>query len=228
MTGAPTCEAVRESLSALMDREWPSLRREQATEHLGACPECRSWQDRARDATRRVRLGFPAPPDGLAETIIGRVTSHPRSRWAVPLRIALAVVGLAIAVASLPALVYGVDPEAETHAAHELGSLNVALALALVLAAVRPRRAAGILPVFGGAVFLLVLTAGDDIVRGTTTWSHEAPHALVVAGFLLLLGLARTERDRTPVVPAPRSTTAGPAPGATPAGNRWGGQVRAG
>jgi len=228
VTGAPTCEQVRESLSALMDREWPTLHREQVTEHLGGCPVCRSWEVRAHDATRRVRLGFPAPSPGLDDRLTAEVVSRSRSRWAIPLRIALALVGWAIAVVSLPALIYGVDPEATTHAAHELGSLNVALALALVLAAIRPRRAAGILPVFGGAVFLLVFTAGDDIFRGSTTWSHEAPHALVVAGFLLLLGLARTERDRTPAAPAPRTTTAGPAPGTTPVARRWGSQERAG
>jgi len=228
VTGAPTCVEVRESLSAVMDREWPALRREQVSEHLGGCPVCRSWEVRARDATRRVRLGFPAPSAGLDDRLTAAVVSRSRSRWAMPLRIALALVGWAIAVVSLPALVYGVDPEASMHAAHELGSLNVALALALVLAALRPRRAAGILPVLGGAMVLLVFTAGDDVLRGDTTWSHEAPHALVVAGFLLLLGLARTERDRTPPAPAPRTTTAGPAPGTTPVARGWGSQERAG
>jgi len=228
VTGAATCEEVRESLSAVMDREWPALHREQVSEHLGGCPVCRSWEVRAHEATRRGRWGFPAPPDGLAEAITERLVVHPRSRWALPLRVVLGVVGWAIAVTALPALAFGVDPEATAHAAHELGSLNVALALALVLAAVQPRRAAGILPVFGGAMVLLVFTAGDDVLRGDTTWSHEAPHALVVAGFLLLLGLARTERDRTPPAPAPRTTTAGPAPGSAPVARRWGSQERAG
>ena len=188
------CEPVRESLSALMDREWPTLGREEVLAHLSECPDCRRWRDRAHEATRQTRAAVPQPPPALADSLLAALGGRRWSPWTLPVRVLLGLVGWGIAAFALPALVYGLDAEAPPHVAHEMGSLNVAIGLALALVALRPERARGVLPLFGVVVGLLVLTAGDDVVSGRTSWGHEAPHALVVAGFVLLLALVRLGR----------------------------------
>jgi predicted anti-sigma-YlaC factor YlaD len=188
-------------MSALMDQEWPTLPREEVLTHLRGCPECRQWQDRAREATRGLRASFPAPPTDLGLAVSRRLRARRRSGELI-LQVALGLVAVGAGLLALPALILG-RADASEHVAHELGALNLALAGAFLLVAVRPSRAAGLLPLFGVVVGLLLLTAGDDIVRGFTSWGHETTHSLMVAGFALLICLARLESARRPAPPAP-------------------------
>jgi predicted anti-sigma-YlaC factor YlaD len=103
----------------------------------------------------------------------------------------LAVVQLAL---SGPVLILGHDHAAPAHVAHEVGSFDAALALGLLMAAVRPRLAAGMLPLVAAITGLLVLTAGSDVAAGRTTALAEAPHLLDVVGVLLLLRLTTAGR----------------------------------
>lgn len=221
-----SCEPVRESLSALMDREWPTLTRDEVMAHLADCPDCRRWQDRAVRATRVARTAVPQPPAALNETLLAALAGRRWSRWTLPVRILLGLVGWGIAAYAVPALVYGLDAEAPPHVAHEMGSLNVAIGLALVFVAFRPKNLSGVLPLFGVVVGLLLFTAGDDLFSGHTTPLREAPHALVAIGLVLLVALNRLGRaaatprppDRTPI-PSPtelhtrsRSSRAGQVP----------------
>jgi predicted anti-sigma-YlaC factor YlaD len=221
-----SCEPVRESLSALMDREWPTLTKDEVMGHLAGCPDCRRWQDRAVRATRVARTTVPGPPPRLNETLVAALAGRRWSRWTLPVRILLGLVGWGIAAYAVPALVYGLDAEAPPHVAHEMGSLNVAMGLALVLVAFRPKHAGAVTPLFAVVVGLLLFTAGDDLFSGHTTPLREAPHALVAVGLVLLVALNRLGRassttrppDRT-LLPTPtelrgrgRSTGPGAAP----------------
>ena len=130
------------------------------------------------------------------------------------------MVAAGVGLLALPALILG-EAEASEHVAHELGALNLALAGAFLLAALRPERAAGLLPMFGVLVVLLAVTAGDDLARGFTSWRHESPHAVVLAGFVLLICLARMESRRTaPPAPGRQRGATGDRP---PQGRRTGG-----
>jgi hypothetical protein len=91
---------------------------------------------------------------------------------------------------SIPALVFGTDGDAPIHVSHEMGSFALAVAVGFLVAAWRPARAQGMRALLGAAALLLVLTAGLDLARGSTSVSDEIPHALVVAGWLLLRRLA--------------------------------------
>jgi predicted anti-sigma-YlaC factor YlaD len=209
-----------------MDREWPTLTRDEVMAHLADCPDCRRWQDRAVRATRVARTAVPEPPASLNETLLAALAGRRWSRWTLPVRILLGLVGWGIAAYAVPALVYGLDAEAPPHVAHEMGSLNVAIGLALVFVAFRPKNLGGVLPLFGVVVGLLLFTAGDDLFSGHTTPLREAPHALVAIGLVLLVVLNRLGRaastprppDRTPI-PSPtelhtrsRSSRAGQVP----------------
>ena len=207
-----SCEPVQESLSALMDREWPTLTRDEVMAHLADCPDCRRWQDRAVRANRIARSAVPAAPVGLNESLLAALGGRRWSRWTLPVRILLGLVGWGIAAYAVPALVYGVDAEAPPHVAHEMGSLNVAIGLALVYVAFRPKHLGGVLPLFSVVVGLLLFTAGDDLFSGHTTPLREAPHALVAVGLVLLLVLNRLSRASSTPRPPDRSLAPAPTP----------------
>jgi hypothetical protein len=71
-----------------------------------------------------------------------------------------------------------------------MGAFDVAVAVGFLVAARRPARAMGMLALTGVAATLLVLTAIVDLALGHTSLTDEAPHLLVVAGWLLLHRLA--------------------------------------
>lgn len=117
----------------------------------------------------------------------------PAAWWRSPpvVRAGLTVVAATQLALSVPLLFLGHDREAPVHVAHEMGSLDVAVAVGLLVAARRPARALGMLALVGTAAVLLVATAGMDLAAGRTTWADEVPHLLVLAGWLLLRRLAR-------------------------------------
>ena len=51
------CDRFREAVSARIDGEDPGLPDSALDAHLGACADCRAWQQRAHAVTRRSRLG---------------------------------------------------------------------------------------------------------------------------------------------------------------------------
>jgi len=103
-----------------------------------------------------------------------------------------ALVGVAAAQLTLtvPALVLGRDRAAPVHVTHEVGSFDAAVAVGFLVAAWRPGRAIGMRTLIGAAAALLVVTALVDLALGRTGLLDEAPHLLVVAGWLLVRRLA--------------------------------------
>ena len=84
------------------------------------------------------------------------------------------------------------------HAAHENAAWNVALGAAFLATAMRPQRAAGLLP--GLAVFVGVLAALSirDVASGAVAVGRLATHLGIVAGLALVYALARAERALPP------------------------------
>jgi len=106
----------------------------------------------------------------------------------------LALVQLAIAA---PMLILGHDHDAGVHAAHELGSFNLALAIAFVVGAVRPSLSAGLAWPCGVAAIGLAVTAVTDLFSGQTIGADEAQHLIAVAGAAVLVWQARTMGEKT-------------------------------
>ena len=52
----PSCDAVREAISASHDGEMPTLRAKESETHLARCPECRRFQLRVSTLPRQVGL----------------------------------------------------------------------------------------------------------------------------------------------------------------------------
>jgi predicted anti-sigma-YlaC factor YlaD len=105
----------------------------------------------------------------------------------------------------VPALVGdGVGMAMAVHTAHEAAAWNLALAAGFVVAAVVPRRAAGLVPLL--AVFLVVLTVLSvrDLLDGAVPAARVLTHLAALAGLLLLVAVDRAERALVPPGHTPR------------------------
>jgi predicted anti-sigma-YlaC factor YlaD len=80
------------------------------------------------------------------------------------------------------------------HAALELASCDVGLALGFLILAWMPRRASAALPVVAVTVTLLAGTSVSDLLAGDVDLGHDAVHLLQLAGLTCVWMIAR----RTP------------------------------
>lgn len=192
------CYEAREAISALIDGEDPGAAPEEVDAHLASCAGCRSWQERAHTLTRRARLGSSFLDHDLVPRALAANPPVAASHRSLVQRIGLVVVALAQMAITIPLLILGHDHDAGTHAAHELGSFDLALAVAFIVGAVRPKLSAGLAWPCAVAATGLVGTAVIDLIGGQTIGADEAQHLIAVAGAALLFWQARTVgRDST-------------------------------
>jgi hypothetical protein len=95
-------------------------------------------------------------------------------------------VGLTQLAVTGPLLMFG-----DADGIRDLGALDVALAVGYLVAAVRPRRAIGMRSLVGAAALLLMTTASIDLITHRTSPVNEAPHLIAIAGWVLIVLLAR-------------------------------------
>ncbi len=192
------CDRAREAISARIDDEDSGVPDAALAAHLAGCAACRAWEQRAHVVTRRARLGGAFLDHDLTERVLAAVPAPAarrlRSLTQRAALIAVAVVQLAITV---PLLVLGHDHDAGAHAAHELGSFDLALAIAFCVGAIRPALSAGLAWPCCIAAGGLVGTAVLDMMDGQTFGADEAQHLIALAGALLLLWQARTASTGT-------------------------------
>jgi len=215
------CHSAREAISARIDGEDPGLPGSALGAHLANCADCREWQQRAHELTRRARLGGPFLERDLTAQVLAAAppVRAGRRRFArgtgMTQRGGLVAVALAQLAITVPLLILGHDHGAGAHAAHELGSFDLALAIAFAIGAIRPALSAGLAWPCGVAAAGLVVTAVVDLIDGQTIGADEAQHLIAVAGVALLCWQAMTIRSGAAGAAAetPRSWAASP-PGA--------------
>lgn len=187
------CDRAREAVSARIDGEDPGLPASALDAHLAGCAACRAWQQQAHEVTRRARLGAPFPEHDLTGQVLAAVApARPGLRRKLAQRGGLTVLALGQLAITVPLLLLGHDHGAGTHAAHELGSFDLALAVAFAIGAARPALSAGLAWPCGIAAASLVVTAVIDIIGGHTIGADEAQHLIAAAGAALLFWQART------------------------------------
>jgi predicted anti-sigma-YlaC factor YlaD len=219
------CDRAREAISARIDGEDPGLPGNVIEAHLASCAECRDWQHRAYEITRRARLGGPVLERDLTAQVLAavgpaRAVRRPAGRGrSVAQRAGLGVTALAQLAITVPLLILGHDHGAGTHAAHELGSFDLALAIAFAVGAIRPALSAGLAWPCGVAAAGLVSTAIVDLMAGQTFGADEAQHLIAAAGAALLFWQART------IGAGPALATARPADLPSPAPSLAAGQA---
>jgi predicted anti-sigma-YlaC factor YlaD len=189
-----TCERVRLALSARIDGEDPGVAETVVAVHLAGCGACRRFAAEAETLHRSLRLrSADAVPDLSAPIMASidgeRARLQDSRRWA--LRMALVAVGVVQLAAALPALVLGDDAGLPVHAARHIGSFDAALAVGFLVAAWRPARIAGLLPVLVVLVACLLGGAAVDVLSGQVPAPGEALHLVVLVGLAAAWVLAR-------------------------------------
>jgi len=209
------CDWFRAAISARIDGEETGLPDAELDAHLAACAECSDWEQQAHAVTRRARLGGSfLTQDLTAQVLAAAPAAAPGRRRRFTQRAALAAVAIAQLAITVPLLLLGHDHDAGTHAAHELGSFDLSLAIAFAVGAVRPALSAGLAWPSAIAAAGLTGTAILDLMDGQTLGADEAQHLLAVAGALLLIWQARTSgRGPAAAAVSPFRATAGPLPG---------------
>jgi predicted anti-sigma-YlaC factor YlaD len=216
------CDTAREAISARIDGEDCGVPGAALAAHLSGCVACRAWEQRAHVVTRHARLGGAFLDHDLSARVLAAVPPAPSGRWPrrpqarrFTQRTALVVIALAQLGITVPLLFLGHDPGAGKHAAHELGSFDLALAIAFAVGAIRPALSAGLAWPCCIAAGGLACTAVIDLIGGQTLGADEAQHLIALAGALVLLWQARTAG---PGAAGPDMVTAPPQPGLRPAG----------
>ncbi|MGH9024504.1 MAG: hypothetical protein ACRDWD_00060, partial [Acidimicrobiia bacterium] len=99
------------------------------------------------------------------------------------LRLSLAVIGCVQLAVALP-LLAGAGTGMTVHDARHLAALDIAVAVGFLVAALRPSRIGGLLPVVAAMVAALLVGSVLDVVGGTVHAAAETPHLLAGAGLL--------------------------------------------
>lgn len=210
------CDSIREAISASLDGEDAAISADVTRAHLDECAACRDWRERQHALTRRARLSGYALDHDLTTRVLGALPAPAtRPSWIpVTYRVALALVAAGQLAITVPLLIFGHDQEAGRHAAHELGSFDLALAIAFAVGTVRPRLSAGLAWPCCIAALGLAGTAIADLAAGQTFGADEAQHLVAVAGALLLFRQSRALSSRTIPAGSATVTAAPPASGA--------------
>ena len=189
------CDRAREAVSARIDGEDSGVPDSALAAHLSDCDGCRAWEQRAHVVTRRARLGGAFLDRDLSARVLAAAPTARRTRT-VSQRAALAAIAALQIAITVPLLIFGHDRDTGVHAAHELGSFDLALAIAFCVGAIRPALSAGLAWPCGIAAGGLVGTAIIDMIGGQTFGIDEAQHLVALAGALLLIWQARTGAAR--------------------------------
>ena len=168
-------------------------------QHVAVCPACRAFRADAQALRRRVGVRRAPPVPDLTSRVmfaLAREQSEPAaSRQG--LRLGVAVTGLVQLGLSLPALLLGSDAGVPVHQARHLGSFGVALAVGLLVAAWRPHRIAGLLPLATALVVCLIGSAIADVATGHAAVTSELTHIVEILGLVGLWLLHRAKRWTT-------------------------------
>ncbi|MGB3440543.1 MAG: zf-HC2 domain-containing protein [Actinophytocola sp.] len=201
------CVTCRESLSARLDGEAGASPAELVDAHLAECGACRTWQSRAEEQNRLLRVRRAAPVPDLSQAILADApVIQPAQGWGV--RGALVCVAVAQVTLGLSQLVgmgrttlhseHGGGPTVAGHLFNESTAWNLALGIGLLWAAFRPRATTGLVPVLAGFVVVLFAYSTHDLATGAAPVSRVLGHGLLVAGLVLMIIVNRRHRPPAP------------------------------
>lgn len=191
------CDRCREALSALLDGEDPGVEEGRVDQHLARCGACRQHRDELADLHRLTRVRQAEEVPDLSAAIMERLAPAPAAAhdpvlgW---LRSGLTFAGVLLVALAAGLLLAG-DGSTPAH----LAAWDLAFGGALLVAALQPDRARGLLPMAGLLAASMTLASVLEVSEG-----HSPTHGLVfhvgeLAGVILLALLAHHRRaDRPP------------------------------
>ena len=208
------CDQYREALSAELDGEPHGVPEDALSGHLSGCSACREWFGHAARVTRVVRLAPAAPMPDLAPAVLATLPalSPTRRRSFAGARAGLVVIAFLQALLAWSGALTGQDDMATGHVAHEVGAWNLALAVAFLTVATRPKAADALVAPVGVFVAVLAVVAASDAAAGDLAVGRLFGHLLVGVGLVLLVTISRTvpQQPGTPDRSRPRGLPATP------------------
>jgi predicted anti-sigma-YlaC factor YlaD len=189
-----------------MDGEAEPVPAAETDAHLETCAACRTWQARAFEATRALRVReAPDVPD-LTGPILEHAAPPVNTRGWWPrislICVAAAQVGLAMSQ------IVGVGTTAQraehgglpvaAHLFHEGTAWNLALGVALLWAAFRSRVTSGLIPVVGTFLVVLTVYSTHDVITGAVPLTRVLTHGILVLALGLMIVINRWYSDPEP------------------------------
>lgn len=212
-----SCQLFRDLISADLDDELSTEDRTVLAAHLEDCEACGEYQAQVIEMSRTLRIGpadhIPdltarimagAPDDGGARAGESAVRRATRRRPHHDIRWALGLVGLVQVAIALPAFFGDTGALHFGHSGPHTGGWDAAFGLGLLVVAVQPWRARGLLPMVLAVTVVMVGTRVVDAAGGRASSMPEVSHLLEVCSLAMVWLLARGHnppRDRrsTPV-----------------------------
>lgn len=208
-----TCAIWREALSARLDGEefaveWadaasqtartralhPAPSSAEVDAHLDSCEACRDWYEDAAFITRLARVDAGSPTlSGIPDSVLEATPRPTRARLANLLRVVLALLGagqILLAIAQLTGPM-GSDDAALMHMTHEFTAWNAAIGASFLFIAWRRTRPAALLPLLTAFVGVLTVLSVDDIMHGEVSAGRLGTHALLIAGYVVVVAMSR-------------------------------------
>ena len=184
-----TCARWKDAISARADGEESPIDERLLEAHLASCASCRAYADDL-PRLRRASLDVAEPIEDLSGRVVKAVRLADRgSVWWV-LRLGLGIVAVQVLALSAPALLLGHSAGSDRHVARHLGSFAVAYAIGLLVVALRPAKARGMLPPAASLAGCLAVTAVIDIFQGRVPAATEFHHLPEIFGLVLVWLLA--------------------------------------
>ena len=191
------CDLWEEAISARADGEPDTIDARLLEAHLSGCVSCRTFAENIHVLRRAASVDLAASMPDLSAHVVKTARANDRgSVWWV-LRLGLAVVSAQILVFSVPALLLGHSQGSNEHSARHLGSFAVAYGIGLMVVALRPAKARGMLPLTASLAGCLAVTAVIDIAQGRVPALTEFRHIPEVIGLVLVRVLATPKRFAT-------------------------------
>lgn len=192
------CERWRDAISARLDGEPLGVDEALLDAHLATCSACCDHAAALEGLHRSFRLRAAAGVPDLTDSILAAAAADRRR-----LRIDVRVVTLLLrwVLVGIAALEIGLaSPEliGRWHAGSELGTWGIAVGIGFLSVAMKPARAAALVPMLGWAGGLTVVVTTRHLMDGAASMRSEWPHGLVLAGVVVLVAISRLERDDHP------------------------------
>lgn len=209
------CDLSHDLLSADLDGELDPAERAGLDAHLDRCPACRAHAEALTRSHRALRVNVARPAPDLTASIlaahdertrgrcaptVGRGSALATLRWRQDLRWVLGVLGsLQVAVAA-PGVLWPATEHLGHTGSHSAG-WDLAFGLGLVVVALQPWRARGMLPLAAAVAVVMVGTVVGDAVSGRAEPMPQLSHVIEVVSLALLWAFSRWYRGETPLNP---------------------------
>lgn len=183
----------RELISASLDAEVSTLERQAMDAHVARCSSCGTFRSALIALDRDQALVRRSEAPDLTESILARHAADQQSAESAGsrlIRLALFAVGTVQLLLSLDQLLH--ESPVTGHLARDLGAWDLAFAVGLLVCALQPWRARGVLPMVAALLVVITITIVFDVGRDAVGVVSELPHLAEYAGVLLLWLLARS------------------------------------